>query len=83
MIFLVSILSIIFGKLLSQRLQRSMSKFQSGGMKSKSVVGELVIIRGLITMTVYLNKGLWITFYDIEKCFDSLWLDYYINLLRD
>ena len=28
-------------------------------------------------------KQLWITFYDIEKCFDSLWLEDFINSLWD
>ena len=76
-IFLVPILSIIFEKLLknsiSQHLQQSMSRFQSRGMKGKSVVDNLFITRGLISHAVYLNKELWITLYDIEKCFDSLW----------
>ena len=78
-IFLVPILSIIFEKLLknriSQHLQQNMSRFQSGGMKGKSVVDNLFITRGLINHAAYLNKELWITFYDIEKCFDSLWLE--------
>ena len=26
---------------------------------------------------------MWLTFYDIEKCFDSLWLEDYINSLWD
>ena len=35
----------------------------------------LFITRGLISHAVHLNKELWITFYDIEKCFGSLWLE--------
>ena len=86
-IFLVPILSIIFEKLLknriSQHLQQNMSRFQSGGMKGKSVVDNLFITRGLINHAIYLNKELCITFYDIEKCFDSLWLEDCINSLWD
>ena len=45
-IFLVPILNIIFEKLLknriSQHLQQNMSRFQSGGMKGKSVVDNLL-----------------------------------------
>ena len=70
-IFYVPILSIIFEKVLknriSQQLQQNMSRFQSGGMKGKSVVDNLFITRGSINHAVYLNKKLWITFYDIEK----------------
>ena len=37
----------------------------------------LFITRGSINRAVYFNKELWITFYDIEKYFDSLWLEDY------
>ena len=35
----------------------------------------------MIDHSKYLGKELWITFYDIEKCFDSLWLEDCINCL--
>ena len=78
-IFLVPILSIIFEKLLKNRisdtLQQSISKFQNGGMKGKGVVDNLFVLRGIINHANYLGKELWLTFYDTEKCFDSLWLE--------
>ena len=80
-IFLVPILSLILENLLKSRMQpileNDMSKFQT---KGKGVVNNLFILRGLIDHTDYLGKELWITFYDIEKCFDSLWLEDCINL---
>ena len=86
-IFLVPILSIIFEKLLKNRisdtLQQNISKFQNGGMKGKGVVDNLFILRGIIDHANYLGKELWLTFYDIEKCFDSLWLEDCINPLWD
>ena len=61
-IFFVPILSIIFEKLLknriSQHLQQNMSRYQSGCTKGKSVVDKLFITRGLINHAVYLNKEL-------------------------
>ena len=57
-----------------------MTKFQTGGVKGKGVVDDLFILRGLIDHSIYLNKELWITFFDIEKCFDSLWLQDCINV---
>ena len=73
-ISLVPILRIIFEKLLknkiSDTLQQNISKFQNGG-----VVDNLFILRGIINHANYLSKELWLTFYDIEKCFDSLWLE--------
>ena len=78
-IFRVPILSLILEKLLKNRMQptleNNMSKCQTGGAKGKSVVDNLFILRDLIDQTNYLGKELWITFYDIEKCFDSLWLE--------
>ena len=58
-----------------------MSNFQNGGTKGKGVVDNLFILRALFDHAEYLNKELWLTFYDIEKCFDSLWLEDCINSL--
>ena len=70
-IFLVPILSIIFEKLLknkiSDTLQQNISKFQNGGMKGKRAVDNLFILRGIINHANYYGKELWLTFYDIEK----------------
>ena len=52
-------------------------------MKGKGVLDNFFIIRGIINHAIYLGKELWLTFYDIEKCFDSLWLEDSINSLGD
>ena len=59
---------------LSNTLQENIVKFQNGG---------LFIIRDIINHAKYLSKELWLTFYDIEKCFDSLCLEDCINSLWD
>ena len=83
-IFLVPILGIIFEELLKNRISdtllQNISKFQNGGMKGKGVVDNLFILRGIINHANFLGKELWLTFDDIEKCFDSLWLEDCINL---
>ena len=67
-IFLAPILSIIFEKLLKiEYLILSNKIFQSFRM----VVDNLFILRGIINHANYLGKELWVTFYDIEKWFDS------------
>ena len=58
-----------------------MSKFQNGGAKRKSVTNNLFILRGAIDHSRYLGTEVYITFYDTEKCFDSLWLQDCINAL--
>ena len=62
-------------------LSGNMTQFQNGGIIGKEVVDNLFIVRGIINHATYLNKELWLTFYDIEKCFDSLWLEDCINSL--
>ena len=52
-------------------------------MKGKGVVENLFILRCIINHANYLGKELLLTFYDIEKCFDSLWLEDCINSLWD
>ena len=58
-----------------------MTQFQTGGVKGKGVVDNLFVLRGTIDHSKYLGKELWITFCDIEKCFDSLWLEDCISCL--
>ena len=86
-IFVVPILSLIFEKLLKNRvtphLEQNMTPFQTGGVKGKGITDNLFILRGLIDHSKYLQKEIWITFYDIEKCFDSLWLEDCINSLYE
>ena len=82
------ILSLIFEKLLKNRitptLKQDMTSFQTGGVKGKGVADNLFLLRGAIDHCRYLGGGeLWLTFYDIEKCFDSLWLEDCINSLYE
>ena len=58
-----------------------MTQFQTGGVTGKGVVDNLFILRGMIDHSEYIGKELWITLYDIEKCFDSLKLEDCINSL--
>ena len=84
-IFIVAIVSIIFEKVLKNRttpiLRDNMTKFQTNGVKGKGVVDNLFIMRALISHSLYVNQPLFLTFYDIEKCFDSFWLEDCINSL--
>ena len=86
-IFIVTILQLINEKVLKNRkteYQVYFRKiFQNGEVKGKSVTDNLFILKGIIDHSKYLGKGVFITFYDIEKCFDSLWLQDCINALWD
>ena len=60
-----------------------MTQFQTGGVKGKSVVDNLFTLRAIIDHCKYIGKEVWLTFYDIAKCFDSLWLEDCIVSLFD
>ena len=64
-------------------LTQHMSHFQNGGSKGKGVIDNLFLLRALIGRCKYMDKQLWITFYNEEKCFDSLWLENCIKSLWD
>ena len=59
-IFIVLIISVIFEKLLKNRitptLEQNMSKFQNGGMRGKGIVDNLFLLRGLLDHAKYLGK---------------------------
>ena len=84
-VLLVPVASLIFEKLsknrISPHLEQNMTKFQTDGVKGKGVVDNLMILRAIVDHAKYLGQELWLTFYDIEKCFDSLWLEDCINSL--
>ena len=86
-VLIVPIISIIFEKLLKNRitlvLKQNMSNFQNGGSKGKGVVDNLFLLRALIDHSKYMGKQLWLTFYDTEKCFDSSCIEDCINSLWD
>ena len=52
-------------------------------MKGKGITDNLFILRGVIDHSKHLQKEIWITFYDTEKCFVSLWLEDCINSLYE
>ena len=60
-IFLFSVLSIIFEKLLKNRitlhLEENMTQFQTGGVKGKGVADNLFILRGMIDHSKIPRKG--------------------------
>ena len=83
--FIGVILTIIFEKVIKivycQSLVEIWLSFKTGGVEGKGVVDNLFVLRGIIDQSVYLNKSIFATFYDIEKCFDSLWFEDCINSL--
>jgi len=77
-IFLTQTISKIFEKLVLSRIQpdleTNMSDFQNGARPQRGTADSLFIIRALINYYKYYNVPITIVFYDLEKCFDRLWL---------
>ena len=80
-------MTLIFEELIKKRiipiLKQHITSFQTGRVKRKGVVDTLFLLRGAIDHCRYLSGKLWLTFYDTEKCFDSLWLQDCINSLYE
>ena len=87
-IFVISVLKRIIDKLIYndkyEDIDSNMSDSNIGGRRDKNIRNHLFIIHGIINAVV---KGdtepVDIQIYDIEKCFDALWLDECMNDLYD
>ena len=76
-IFLTSVLCKIFEKLIKSRIDDildQVSKFQGGGKTDRSPNDQLFLLRGALDHMSYLKKTVYITLYDYQQAFDSLWL---------
>ena len=77
-IFLTSIVQKVFERIILnrqyQKIDNSMSEFQNGARKQRSSSEHLYITRAIIYYYNYLNIPIMMQFYDLEKCFDRLWL---------
>ena len=51
------------------------NKLQAGSKKNRSPGDQTFILRGCIDRAIYLNKPLYLNFYDFKQCFDKLWLE--------
>ena len=85
-IFLKQVLSKMYGKLNMNRAGKameSMDKCQAGGRTNRSIADHTYLLRAAIDHCKYLDRPLYVTFYDYSQCFDSLWLsDCLLSLLK-
>ena len=76
-IFLTIIVSKVFEGLLKTRMATNLqqvSPFQAGSRSNRGPPDNTFLLRGCIDHQKYLGRGLYITAYDFEQAFDSLWL---------
>ena len=77
-IFISSCISKLCEKLIVQRHEealKNVSLAQCGATKGKSPADNIFIANACIDHSKYLNKALYMTFYDFKQCFDKLWLE--------
>jgi hypothetical protein len=77
-IFLTQVICKIWERLIMARIGEPLSKInklQAGSKKNRSPGDQTFILRGCIDRALYLNKPLYLNFYDFKQCFDKVWLE--------
>ena len=72
----------VIGKLLERVMKnrnreafgKGLSPTQTGGQPERYMIDNVFIILSIIERNTYLNKTTYLTFADVRKCFDRLWL---------
>ena len=76
-IFLASVVSKVFEKLIKSRIRENLEKitpFQAGSRTNRGPPDNTFIVNAVIDHHIYLGKPLYLTTYDFQQAFDSLWL---------
>ena len=84
-IFLASIVSKVFERLIKNRTQSFMEKVnlcQAGARSNRGPPDNIFIMNAVIDHAIYVGKSIHVTTYDFEQAFDSLWLEDCILSLR-
>ena len=84
-IFLASIVAKVFERLLKNRMKGHMEKVdlcQAGARSNRGPPDNTFIVNAVVDHSIYVGKSLYITTYDFEQAFDSLWLQDCILSLR-
>ena len=84
-IFLTIIVSKLFERLLQARMKPSLDKVslcQAGSRSGKSGSDDLFLLRSAVDHSMYMNNSIYITTYDFQQAFDSLWLQDCILVLK-
>ena len=77
-IFLSNIVPKIMEKLIKGRISihlKNVNLLQGGSTENRSTCDNMFLLYAVIDHAKYLNKQVFLTFYDYSTCFDSLWLE--------
>ncbi len=76
-LFITNLVSKVYERVIKERNKgrSKLSPNQTGGTKGKSTIDLTMIVLAIIERNKYLGKATMITFADVEKCFDKIWLE--------
>ena len=85
-IFLAIVLSKIFEKMIKNRIEENLQKInllQAGSRKNRGPPDQVFLLRGVMDHFKFTGKPLFVTAYDFEQAFDSLWLEDCVLSLKE
>ena len=78
-LFLTSIVGKTYERVIKarndERIWNGISESQTGGKKKRGPIDNVMVLLSIAERNKYLGKDTYITYTDIEKCFDNIWLD--------
>ena len=76
-LFITNLISKLYERIVKNRNKdrSKVSPMQTGGIKGLSTIDNVMTLLAIIERNSYLNKSTFLTFADVEKCFDKLWLE--------
>ena len=76
-LFITNLISKVYERIIKKRNEEcfKLSPMQTGGIKNRSTIDNIMVLLAIIERNTYLNKSTYLTFADAEKCFDKLWLE--------
>ena len=76
-LFMTNLVSKVYEKMIKVRNKdkATFSENQTGGVEGLGTIDNVMIVLAIIERNTYLGKATMLTFADIEKCFDKIWLD--------
>ena len=84
-IFLTVLVSKLFERMIQMRMKPSLEKvslFQAGSRTERGAPDNLYLLRSSIDHSKYMNNCIYVTTYDYQQAFDSLWLQDCILVLQ-
>ena len=76
-LFITNLISKVYERIIKKRNEEcfKLSPMQTGGIKNRSTIDNIMVLLAIIERNTYLNKSTYLTFADAEKCFYKLWLE--------